>query len=115
MKQLTSQIINPVLSPEIGSGGPQEAPSMLATLIVTLWQVIFVLGGLAVILFIASGALLWLTSGGDKGKVEAARERITAAIIGMAILFAMFALVYYIFPAIGFNILRPTLPDNLGL
>jgi len=33
------------------------------------------------------GGFKWLTSGGDKGAVQAAREHIIAAIIGLVIIF----------------------------
>lgn len=108
-----SGIINPAINPKMGSGGVLSTPNTLAVLIATLWRILFTLGGLAVIIFMASGAFMWITSGGDKGKVETARERITASVIGMMILFSMFALVNYVFPLIGFNILSPSIQNNL--
>ncbi len=35
--------------------------------------------------FLVWGGIQWITSGGDKGKYEEARNRITAALIGLAI------------------------------
>lgn len=106
-------ITNPVINPDLGTGGFGTSADRLAKFIALLWQVIFILSGLAVILFMASGALLWITSGGDKAKVESARERITTAVIGMTVLFCTFAIINFVFPAIGFDILAPELPDNL--
>jgi len=110
---LLSQITNKAISTNFGSGGSLVTPVILARLIAILWRSLLILGGLAVILYMASGAMMWLTSSGDKAKVEEARNRITAAIIGMAILFSMFALINFIFPAIGFNILRPQVLNNI--
>lgn len=50
--------------------------------------------------FLIYGGIKWITSGGDKGKVDAARGTITAAIIGLIIAFLAFfiiGVVNYIF------------------
>ncbi len=52
---------------------------------------------------IIMGATQWISSGGDKQAVEAARSKITNAIIGMVILFAVYAvlnLIAYFFGGI---------------
>jgi hypothetical protein len=38
------------------------------------------------------GGIEWITSGGDKGKTESARNKITAAVIGLVILAASWAI-----------------------
>lgn len=111
---LAQGLSNPALSNTFGTGTADSSRFTLALLIATMWRVFLTLGGLAVLVFMAWGAMGWITSGGDKGQVEAARNRITNAIIGMIVLFSMFALVGYIFPLIGFNILNPSIPDNLN-
>ena len=111
---LAQGLTNPAISGSFGTGGVNGSTFALARLIATTWRVFLTLGALAVLVFMAWGAMGWITSGGDKGQVEAARNRITAAIIGMIVLFSMFALTAYIFPRIGFNILNPSIPDNLN-
>lgn len=108
-----TQITNPVINPELGTQGAEGSPDALANLIGTLWRVFLTLGALAVLIFIAWGAFSWITSGGDKAQVEAARNRIINAIIGMAILFSLIALVAYLFPMLGFDILNPVIENNL--
>jgi len=110
-------IYNPALT---AFGGGSQTPyndsgSLLAQLVVTLWRTVITLGGLAVLLFLLWGGLSWLTSGGDKTKVEAARDRITSALVGMAILFASLAIVNFVGPAIGFDLLKLEFPNNLNL
>jgi hypothetical protein len=61
--------------------------------------------GIAAFFYLLLGGLQWITSGGDKAGVEAAREKITAAIIGLVIVacaWALFLLLQWFF---GFNIL----------
>ncbi len=108
-----AEIVNPALQ-NFGDGGTASAPGFLTTLVVTIWRVFLILGGLGVLIFLIIGGATWLTSGGDKTKVEAARNRIINALIGMTILFAVIAIVSFIGPAIGFDILKFDLPNNLN-
>lgn len=59
------------------------------------------IGGLAVFMYLILGGFNWLTAGGDKSKVEAARSMITNAIIGITILAAAFALYGIILKFVG--------------
>jgi len=54
-------------------------------------RLVFVLASVFVIYGLIFGALEWIQSGGEKEKVEKARKRITSAIVGLVILFLVFA------------------------
>lgn len=45
------------------------------------------------LIFIVYGAINWITSGGDKQKVESARKKVTFAVIGLIVAFMSFAIV----------------------
>lgn len=63
-----------------------------------------VLALILVLFYLIMGGIQWITSGGDKGKTESARNKITSAIVGLAIVasaWAIFTVVGYIF---GVNI-----------
>jgi len=47
---------------------------------------------IAAFFFLLQGGFQWVSSGGDEGKVESARNRITQAIIGLVIVVAVWAL-----------------------
>lgn len=49
-------------------------------------QIVMTVGVLAVFIFLVWGALDWITAGGEKGKIDAARNKITGSIIGLIIL-----------------------------
>lgn len=49
-------------------------------------QIMAIVGGLAVLVFIVWGAFDWITSGGDKEKIAGARRKILNAFIGLALL-----------------------------
>lgn len=52
-----------------------------------LINLIFVVAVIAALLYLVYGGFRWLTSGGDKSAVAAAREHIVAAIVGLVIIF----------------------------
>lgn len=53
----------------------------------TLIQLVFAIAVIVALFYLVWGGFKWLTSGGDKGAVQQAREHIVAAIIGLVIIF----------------------------
>jgi len=51
-----------------------------------------IVAALAFFFILIIGGIKWITSGGDKGKVEGARSQITAGLIGLVIVFAAWAI-----------------------
>lgn len=83
-------ITNPALGPSLQTKSGQQFFSDLLPRIVGLG---FLIGVLIFFFVMIVGAIGWITSGGDKAAIESARGRITNAIVGLIILFALFALV----------------------
>lgn len=81
-----------------GSAGISSFLSAAIVLIYTIAAVVFVF-------MLLWGALQWIFSGGDKGAVEGARNRILHALIGLAVLAVAFALVTVAGQFVGINIL----------
>ena len=67
--------------------------------------VAFVIAGILVFAFLVWGGLEWIMSGGDKTKTEQARNRITAALVGLAIIAAAYAVMKLIQYFFGLNVL----------
>ena len=74
-------------------------------------------GAISLILIVASiifffmlviGGIKWILSGGDKGQTEAARNQITAALIGLVIVFAAWAIATLIGNLFGITIFSGT-------
>jgi hypothetical protein len=61
-----------------------------------------IVGSLYFLANIVAGAIQWISSGGDKASLEAARSRITNSVVGIVILFAIYAVLNLI--AAFFNI-----------
>jgi hypothetical protein len=64
----------------------------IGILITRLLQVVLGIVGLLVFIYLIWGGIEWLTAGGDKSKTESARQKITNAIIGLAIVASAFAI-----------------------
>ncbi len=54
--------------------------------------------------FIVIGGIQWITAGGDKIAAQSARDRITAAVVGLLIVVSAFALTLIITTVLGINI-----------
>lgn len=69
----------------------------VSTVLSNILTIIYVAAALAVLVMLIIGGFQWITSGGDKEKVGAARKRITEALIGLVVL----ALAYFIVVVVG--------------
>ena len=80
-------LANPVLAQtNISIGRPEEVRvTEFGPMIRGIIQIVFVVAVILTFLFLLWGGIQWITSGGDKTKYEEARNRITAALIGLAI------------------------------
>lgn len=66
-----------------------------------------VAGGIWFLIQLIVGAFKWMTSGGDKNNVEAAKEHLTHAIISLAILVAAYVITGLVGVIFGLDILNP--------
>jgi hypothetical protein len=69
-------------------------------------RVVMVIAVLLVFFYLVLGGIEWITSGGEKGKTEAARNKITAAVIGLIILAASYAILTLLLRFLGFDSLQ---------
>jgi len=102
MKQL-AQITNPALG-NLNSPSNQGA-GFFAKLVPSLVGLAFVGGSVIFFFMLLLAAIQWITSGGDKASVEAARGRLTQALIGIILLFSSFVVVKLVETFFGISIL----------
>lgn len=100
---LSNQAINPP------TGFAKDFVSLLNAVL----SFVMVLSALLVFFYLIMGAFNWITSGGDKGKLEQARSKITAAVIGLVIVSASFAILTLLLRFLGFSDLNDVL-DNMA-
>lgn len=74
----------------------------------------FILAVLIALFFLVWGGIKWITSGGDKGGVEAARNQIIAAVIGLIIVFLAFFILNLVLGLFNLNLFKLELPTLTG-
>lgn len=74
-------------------------------------MILFIAGGLAVFVFFIWGAFDWITAGGDKEKITAARRKIVNALIGLTLLSLSYFIISLFGQIVGFDPFKtPPLP-----
>ncbi|MDA1079876.1 MAG: hypothetical protein O2840_04290 [bacterium] len=77
--------------------------SSLGSLISSVLTLVILISALLVFLQLITAAFQWLTSGGDKGKTDEARGKIVAAVIGLVIVAASWAVFLVVLRFLGFE------------
>lgn len=101
------EIVPPSPVAEIGSG--KEGLAILLSKIV---NIIYTVSAIVFIFMLLYAAFEWITSGGDKEKIESARNRITWAIIGIIILSLTFVFLRILGGITGFEFFSPNATTN---
>lgn len=74
-------------------------------------KLVLVIASLVFFFILVIGGIRWIVSGGDKGQTENARNQITAALVGLVIVFAAWAIAQLIGTFFDVNIFELTLPS----
>lgn len=103
---------------QVNPGEQGIAPgTSLHTLFGNAIKIIFVVAALAVLIMLIWGAFQWIVSGGDKEKVQHARDRITNALIGLAVLALAFFIARVVGSIVNINLFEsfsiPSLQDTV--
>jgi len=71
---------------------------------------VLIVAVLVALFFLIFGGIRWITSGGDKAKVDSARQMITAAIVGLVIAFLAFFILSLALSFFGLSLSNLALP-----
>lgn len=83
----------------------------IAGIISAIIILVLIVAALIFFFMLVWGGIRYITSGGDKGQTEAARNQITAALIGLVIVFAAWAIINLVNLFFGINILSLNIPN----
>ncbi len=102
-----SQSLDQINNPALGNLGGIQGGGLgfFQKLIPSLIGLAFAAGVIIFFFMLLTGALQWIVSGGDKGNLEAARGRITSALVGIIVLFSIFAIIKLVENFFGIHIL----------
>lgn len=91
-----------------GTVDPASSPSIFNNFFSTIIGILTVIAGIWFFFLLVTGGIQWISSGGDKGKIEEARQKITMGIIGIAIVVAALFVADIVGRILGFpGILNP--------
>ena len=76
--------------------------------------VAFIVAAIAFFVFLVMGGIEWLTSGGDKTKIQEAQKRISNAIIGLAIVATSFAVYTIVLQFFGVDLSQLCTDNPVG-
>lgn len=83
-----------------------------SNVIPALVSTIFIIAIVIALFYLLWGGLKWITSGGDKGAVQAAREHIIAAIVGLVLIFLSYFILNIVLQFfLGISLGTFTLPE----
>lgn len=110
-----AQIVNHQLPTSIGATTYKTVGPALSGIILGLISVMFLFVFFLTFLYLILGGLQWVSSGGDKAGLEAARNKITHAFVGLILVassWAMMALIAAFFGLKFPNIPIPTINNT---
>lgn len=76
-----------------------------ANIISAIIRLLLVVAAVVFFFMLVLGGIQWILSGGDKQKTEAARNQITAALVGLVVVFSAWAIAQLINALFGVSIL----------
>ena len=93
----------------------ESASSGLSSLISNIIGFLTIIAGISFLIYFTVGGLSWITAGGDTGKIEEAKNKMTGGAIGMVIVVSAWAISWIIGQVLGVNFLNPAESlQNLG-
>lgn len=97
------------LKPQGGLAG-SVAGLTIGGIIAGLLKLALVVAAIVFFFILVIGGIRWIISGGDKGQTEQARSQITAALVGLVIVFAAWAIAGLIGTFFNVNIFNLEIP-----
>ena len=97
----------------IAAGGQFGALSniTIGSIVSAIIILVLIIAAIVFFFMLVIGGIRYITSGGDKAATEAARGQITAALIGLVIVFAAWAIINLVNIFFGINILSLNVPN----
>ena len=92
-----------------GSGYATDAGALISFIL----RLVLAIGALLVFAYLILGGIEYITSGGEKGKTESARNKITSAVVGLIILAASWAILNLALRFLGLTDLTNAI-NNVG-
>jgi hypothetical protein len=96
-----------------GYAAVTDSSTTLATILSNILGFLTVLGGIWFLTNFILAAVSWISAGGDKGKVQQAKDKLTNAVIGLALIVGAYAISGLLGSILGIDFLN--LKGALGI
>src|SRR3989344_874836 len=93
-------------NPFVNTSGNLSGSSFISSLIQALVSIGFIVGAVVFVFMLIIGGIQWISSGDDKAKLESARGRISSAIVGLVVLFTLYAIIQLVENFFNENIIK---------
>ena len=100
-------ITNPAVSPKVGTGSGLD---ILQLFLKNFIEIILIAGGVVAFFMLLIGSFEYISAGGDKEGTEKAKKKLTSALIGLVILFCIFAIITLVESIFGVSIMKFDIP-----
>ena len=111
---LLAQLRNPVLPQNIG-GAPKPSIDSGGTatglFITNIIDAMFIAAFILALIFFMTGAIHWITSGGDKANLENARNKIIHALVGLIVIASAWAVMIVVGEFFGLDFKKLPIPS----
>jgi len=97
--------------PTVGKIGIPIPFNNLGDVVSSLLNIAYIVAGIFFLIQVVLGGISWINAGGDPKAMEAARGRITNAVIGLVIVAAAFAITLIFTTLLGVNIFSGEIID----
>lgn len=111
LEPLLAQRIENPLAPGLSPDNPAQAGSLFGDFLSRTITLALVIAAVVFVFFLIIGGIRWITSSGDKTRLEGAKGTITNAIIGIIIVFSVFAVAMLIEGFFNVKILQINFDD----
>ncbi|OGF98734.1 hypothetical protein A2153_00265 [Candidatus Gottesmanbacteria bacterium RBG_16_38_7b] len=99
---LQTPITNPLITGFVGKK-PGDAPAILAKFFSGIVGLLLIISTIWALMQLLLGAFTWISSGGDKGRIEAAQQKMLHAFMGLILVFAAWAIFLLLLRFLGIS------------
>ena len=89
---------------------PNKNPNAMSNVVTSIVTILIIIAAILSLFYLVYGGIKWITSGGDKAKLDAARSHLTAAVIGLVIALLALFIVGLFLGFFGIDIKNLSLP-----
>ena len=110
LTKLIADISNPAINETLGKFGWLDSITNTQLFLTNFITLGLGIAGIVCFFILLWGGIEYITAGGDKERTQSASKRLTAALIGLTIVFSIFVIIYLVEMVFGVSITKFALP-----